>query len=90
MKTIAEIDVTKRISKIEFATLFAHLPTNAEEKKKIKGEYYDMYEAFIQSETEPVTAWIATRNIFLLKEKQIGDRKKSNTIGIAGTDKNSN
>lgn len=87
MKTIAEIDPTLPLSNEDFVTLFAHLPLLEDEKTRIKNDYFKMYSQFLENETEPTTAWLAVRNIFINKEAQIADRKKTDVIGIAGHDK---
>ena len=62
------------MTKSEFLTLFEHLPLNSEERAKLNMEYWDMYEKFLNSEVTPRVAWEATRNLFVLKEQQIGQR----------------
>ena len=85
MKTLAEIDPTLRMSKEDFVTLFNHLPLLEDEKSRLKTDYFKIYETFLDNDTEPTDAWLATRNIFIMKESQIGERQKSSKIiGIAG------
>ena len=85
MKTISEINPKLQMSKEDFIVLFLHLPLVADEKARLESDYFKMYQTFLENETEPIDAWLATRNIFLMKEQQIGARQKnSSTIGIAG------
>jgi hypothetical protein len=87
MKTIAEIDPTLPLSKKDFMTLFSHLPLLPDEKDRLRNDYFKIYETFVDADTEPTNAWLATRNIFLVKETQIGDRQKNKIIGVAGNQK---
>ena len=73
-KTIEEIDVYKRITQEEFMTLFSPIPLLENEKKELELFYYDMYCAFLDSEVKPDQAWLAVKNVFIVKNPQIGTR----------------
>jgi hypothetical protein len=77
MKTWNEINVNELLSLEDFLTLFENLPLNEEEKFELKG-FHQVYLTFITAEVKPVDAWTATRNIFVVKNTQIGDRIKAN------------
>jgi hypothetical protein len=62
------------MTKSDFLTLFEHLPLNLKEKERLNTEYWDMYVKFLDSNVKPQVAWEATRNLFILKESQIGKR----------------
>ena len=81
MKTWDEIDVNEKLSLEEFCTLFSNLPLNEEEIKELPN-YHEIYESFITSEVQPVDAWIAVRNIFAIKNQQVGERIKQSRIDI--------
>lgn len=76
MKTWEEINVNELLSLEDFLTLFQNLPLNEEEKFELEG-FHKIYLAFIGAEVKPQDAWIAVRNIFAVKNKQIGDRIKA-------------
>lgn len=76
MKTWDEINVDEVLPFEDFFTLFNQLPLLKEEKESLSG-YYGIYESFINAEVKPRDAWIAVRNIFAVKEKQIADRIKN-------------
>lgn len=84
-KTVAEIDPTLKMEREDFLTLFEHLPLTEEEQKKVEDEYYPMYVTFLESGTEPITSWLATRNIFTVQQAQIAERQKGKIIGVAGS-----
>ena len=69
-----EVNPLEVMTKSDFLTLFEHLPLNSEEKAKLNKEYWEMYEKFLDSNVKPQVAWEATRNLFILKEPQIGKR----------------
>ncbi len=75
-KTWEKINPKEKMSKIEFEHLFAHLPLDLMEKEKIGTEYWGMYLKFIEAEVPAETAWLATKNLFINKEKQIASRIK--------------
>jgi len=75
MKFFEEIDVKQKLAIEDFNTLFEQLPLNEEEKNSL-GEYYKMYELFLQSDIDTERAWITVRNIFAIKNQQIADRMK--------------
>ena len=91
MKTWEEIDVNEKIAFEEFYTLFSKVPLTQEEKDGLY-EYYQMYEKFIEADVKPADAWVAVRNVFVIKNPQIADRTKhdkemdenSNDIGDFG------
>lgn len=70
------IDPSQRLSKKEFLTLFENLPLLADEKSRLEKEYFGVYEKFIDSGVDAQTSWLAARNLFTNKEKQIGERIK--------------
>jgi len=71
-----KIDPTKKLTKKDFETLFSHLPLNLYEKERLRSEYWPAYEKFIEAGVDPKTSWIATKNLFVKKESQIGERIK--------------
>ena len=71
------INPEKALSKKHFCELFDQLPLNDEEQEQIKTEYWGVYKIFLsQNDVDPQTAWLATKNIFIIKEPQIGERVK--------------
>lgn len=76
MKTWEEINVDEILPFEDFFTLFGQLPLTEEEKTDLAG-YHQIYEAFVNAEVKPKDAWIAVRNIFVVKNKQIGERIKT-------------
>jgi hypothetical protein len=76
MKTFEEIDVYKVLTLEDFITLFAHLPLTEEEKIDVKTNYYTFYKLFIDSGVDPGQAWLAVKNIFIIKNQQIAKRIK--------------
>jgi hypothetical protein len=77
MKTWDEINVDEVLPLEDFLTLFQNLPLTEEEKFDLEG-YHKIYLQFIGAEVKSKDAWIATRNIFVVKNMQIGDRIKNN------------
>jgi len=77
MKTWDEINVDKILPLEDFMTLFSQLPLTEEEKTDLTG-YHQIYEAFVKADVTPKDAWVCTRNIFAVKNQQIGDRIKAN------------
>ena len=73
MKPWEEIDVNEKITFEEFYTLFSKVPLTPEEKNGLY-EYYQMYEKFLEVDVNPTDAWIATRNVFVIKNNQIAER----------------
>ena len=73
MKPWEEIDVNEKITFEEFYTLFSKVPLTSEEKNGLY-EYYQMYEKFLEVDVNPADAWIATRNVFVIKNNQIAER----------------
>jgi len=67
------IDVNSKLDKEDFIFLFSHLSLLPAEEKEIREEYWQIYLKFTEF-CEPQTAWLATRNIFVFKNPQIGDR----------------
>jgi len=78
-KSFDDIDVTKPMLFDDFWILFSHLPLTDEEKISLKTEYFVMYELFLNNNVAPETAWLAIRNIFVMK---MGDElmKRQNII----------
>lgn len=76
MKTWEKINVEKKLSLEDFLTLFSKLPLLPEEKEELPN-YHVIYETFLLSEVSPKDAWIATRNIFAIKNQQIAERIKA-------------
>jgi hypothetical protein len=76
MKSLDEINVSLPLSIEDFITIFNHIqvPLTPEEKDRVKNEYFQMYTLFLINETVPETAFIAIKNLFALKESQIGAR----------------
>jgi hypothetical protein len=70
------IDVTKPMSWNEFYCLFAQLHLTVDEEISLKNEWFVIYELFIKNDVVPETAWIATRNMFVIKNQQIAERLK--------------
>lgn len=69
--------LTTRLSQEQFYKLFEHLPLNDTEKESVKNDYWNIYKAFVKNDVSSESAWLATRNIFAIKESQISDRIKS-------------
>jgi hypothetical protein len=75
---IKEINVEKPLTKDEFFDLFdSQLPLNEEEKDKVNNVYFTTYSTFFANGVTPEQAWLATRNVFLSQETQIGERMKN-------------
>jgi len=68
MKSIEEINVNEKLSSDDFLTLFKQVELNVEEQEELKTDYYKMYELFLDSNVSPVSAWVAVRNIFIVKK----------------------
>ena len=68
-----DINPKEKMQKDEFEYLFSHLPLNLYEKEKLRTEYWNVYQKFLTSDVSPVDSWLATRNLFINKEKQIGE-----------------
>ena len=66
-KSFDDVDVTKPMSFDDFWLLFYHLPLTDEEKISLKTEYFVMYELFLKNDVAPETAWLAVRNVFVMK-----------------------
>ena len=80
MKNWDDINVEEKLSFEDFFTLFAtKLPLIEEEEKELQN-YYEMYKTFLNAEVKPVNAWIAVRNVFIIKNPQIGERMKTLTL----------
>ena len=75
MKTWEEINVEEKLSLEDFLTLFSKAPLLPEEKDTLL-DYHIIYETFLLGEVNPKDAWIATRNIFVIKNIQIRERIK--------------
>ena len=76
MKKWEEINPRELLTVDDFLTLFEKAPLNEEEKLDLKGFYFPMYETFVQSDVTPENAWLAVRNVFVMKNPQITDRIK--------------
>jgi len=76
MKTWEEINVDEVLPFEDFFTLFINLPLNEEEKNELFS-YHQIYTKFVEAEVSPKDAWIATRNIFAIKNQQIAERIKN-------------
>ena len=70
------IDPTRLMNKEDFMFLYNHLPLNDSEKSALETEYFPAYEKFIEAGVDPKTSWLATRNLFINKNQQIGNRIK--------------
>jgi len=77
MKTWDEINVEEKLSLEDFLTLFSKAPLLSEERETLP-DYYAIYETFLLGEVTSKDAWVATRNIFVIKNQQIGERIKAN------------
>jgi len=75
MKTWEEINIKEPLCSNDFNTLFNNLPLNKKEIKELDN-YYAMYITFIQNEVNPEIAWLAIRNMFIIKNQQLHDRIK--------------
>ena len=78
MKTIEELDIDTPLLLEEFLLLFSHLPLTDEEKRELNEVYFKMYITFLEAETSPKDSWLATKNIFIIKNQQIAERVKAN------------
>lgn len=78
-RSFDDVDVTKPMLFDDFWILFSHLPLTDEEKISLKTEYFEIYELFLNNDVAPETAWLATRNMFVMK---MGDEisKRQNII----------
>jgi hypothetical protein len=64
-----------------------------QEEKDGLYEYYQMYQKFIEVDVKPGDAWVAIKNVFIIKNKQIAHRieydkemaENSNDIGDLGS-----
>lgn len=69
------IDPTKKLIKSHFCELFDQLPLNDQEKDDVKNIYWQLYLVCINNpEVTPTEAWLATKNMFIAKETQVGER----------------
>lgn len=82
MKNWDEINVEEKLSFEDFFTLIAFKLPLLEEEKADLLNYHKMYEAFLNAEVKPIEAWITVRNIYAIKNPQIGERLKANTLTI--------
>ena len=74
MKTIEEIDVVNEHLNFEdFSTLFKDLPLTKEERLELV-DYFKMYKTFLGSGVNPENSWVATKNLYVIKNPQISER----------------
>ena len=78
MKTYEEIDPHEFLIKEDFVKLFSPLPLLDNEMLELQNEYYSIYTKFIEGGVNPETSWLATRNIFIVKNNQIKQRLEEN------------
>ena len=72
---IKKIDPTQPLSQEDFCELFEQVPLNEQERQDVKEIYWGIYQVCLENEdVSPTTAWLATRNTFLVKESQIKER----------------
>ncbi|MCK9544886.1 MAG: hypothetical protein M0R03_22965 [Novosphingobium sp.] len=77
-ETLKKIDVKKPLSKENFRSLFtSQLFLTDEEVDKINNVYFPTYSTFYANGVKPEQAWLATRNLFISQETQIGERIKN-------------
>ena len=69
-----EIDPNVKLTRDQFCEIFEQLPLTEEERAGVRETYWEMYAVFLENGVEPRTAWLATRNVFIAKEPQIGER----------------
>ena len=62
-KTIEQIDVNEKLSSEDFFTLFENVNLPHDNLK----QFYEMYMLFLNSDVSPIGAWVAIRNLFLIK-----------------------
>ena len=79
MKTWEEINIEEKLCLEDFLVLFSQTPLLPEEREELPN-YHIVYETFLLGEIKPKDAWIATRNIFVMKNMQIGERIKANAL----------
>lgn len=77
--TYDEINPSKILTFEDFNLLFSPLPLNEEEKRALP-EYFQMYTTFLSADVSPKNSWIATRNVFIVKNAQIGERMYTSVI----------
>jgi hypothetical protein len=76
MKTYDEIDPCEFLALEDFKNLFSPLPLLDSEISELSIGYYPMYTKFIEVGVSPKDSWLAVRNIFIVKNDQIGLRIK--------------
>jgi len=74
MKTWEEINVNEPLPIEDFTTLFSRLPLSDTETHQITEELYPIYQRFLECGVIAEEAWIAVKNIFVLK-KQVEEAK---------------
>ena len=71
------IDPREELSREEFIELFEQVPLNNEESYRVLNVYWPLYVKMVEHpDVEPVTAWMATKNTFIAREPQVGERMK--------------
>ena len=74
------IDPTKSLNIDHFCELFDQLPLTDEEKHDVRYIYWPLYELCLSNtEVTPEQAWLATKNTFIAKEPQVGERIEAKT-----------
>jgi len=69
------IDPREALTQEDFCELFEQLPLNDEERADVKEIYWGIYSVCLDHpDVSPTDAWLATRNTFIAKEPQVGER----------------
>lgn len=72
-----KINPKEALSHQDFCELFEQLPLLEEERALVKDTYWEIYSVCLaHPEVPPEEAWLATKNTFIAKENQIGERIK--------------
>jgi len=73
-KSIEEIDVYKELSPEDFLLLFEQVPLLDTEVQELNEFYFPFYKKMLECNVIPETAWVATRNVFIVKNSEISKR----------------
>lgn len=69
------IDPREPLTQEEFCELFEQVPLTEQERADVKESYWGIYKVCLDHpEVTAESAWLATRNTFIAKEPQIGER----------------
>lgn len=72
------IDPNNKLSQEHFCELFDQLPLTDKEKGDVRNIYWQLYLVCVNNpDVTAQQAWLATKNMFIAKETQVGERMKA-------------